>query len=60
VAVAGAINAAQAGRLAGDARVVCLVTGTGFKDEQSVTEMIAGSACPLLESPDEIESLVGP
>jgi threonine synthase len=51
-ALAGAIQAAQEGRIAPDARVVCLVTGTGFKDEASVTRMLAGVEAPLLDLAD--------
>jgi threonine synthase len=47
-ALAGALQAAREGRIAPDAQVVCLVTGTGFKDEASVTRMLEGVEAPLL------------
>lgn len=40
VALAGALKAAKAGELGRDAKVVCLVTGTGFKDMAAVERMI--------------------
>ena len=40
------------GLLAPDAHIVCLVTGTGFKDEASVTRMLAGVECPVIELDD--------
>jgi len=39
-------------RIALDAQVVCLVTGTGFKDEASIERMTADVECPLLEFAD--------
>lgn len=41
VPLAGALAARAAGQIAADARVVCLVTGTGFKDIASIDRMIA-------------------
>jgi threonine synthase len=55
-ALAGALQAAQEGRIAPDAHMVCLVTGTGFKDEASVTRMLEGVEAPLLEL-DELEQM---
>jgi threonine synthase len=49
VALAGALKAAAAGELAPDAMVVCLVTGTGFKDEASLDRMIADKTCPMVD-----------
>lgn len=51
-ALAGALQALQEGRIARDARVVCMVTGTGFKDEASVERMTADVECPLLDLTD--------
>jgi threonine synthase len=51
-ALAGALLAAEEGRLRRDAQVACLVTGTGFKDEASVTRMLAGVECPMIEFKD--------
>ncbi len=49
VPLAGALQARAEGLLAEDATVVCLVTGSGFKDTTSVERMIADRACPLLD-----------
>ena len=51
-ALAGALHAAKEGRMAADAQVVCLVTGTGFKDEASIERMTADVECPLLDHAD--------
>jgi threonine synthase len=48
-ALAGALAAAAAGELNAGRPVVCLVTGTGFKDETSLTAMIADAPCPLID-----------
>jgi len=52
VALAGAAKAVAEGRIHPDATVVCLVTGFGFKDDQSVDRMIADSSCPLIDATD--------
>ena len=52
VGVAGALQAAQNGEIALDARVVCLITGIGFKDAPAVDRMVAGRECPLLDVED--------
>ena len=49
VALAGALQAAERGLVDPDAVVVCLVTGTGFKDESSIDQMIADVDCPMIE-----------
>lgn len=56
--LAGAIQAVNAGEVRRDATIVCLVTGTGFKDEASVTEMTKNASCALLQTADGIEPLV--
>lgn len=48
VALAGALRAAGEGRLDPDAPVVCVVTGSGFKDPPAVERMLAGRACPVV------------
>jgi threonine synthase len=55
-ALAGALRAAREGRLDPDATVVCVVTGSGFKDPASVLRMLEGTACPLV-SLDEFARL---
>jgi len=47
-ALAGIIQAAEHGEIDSDATVVCLVTGTGFKDEASVDRINAEANCPLI------------
>jgi len=49
VALAGALAAAERGEFDPAAPVVCLVTGTGFKDPASLESMNAGVDCPLVE-----------
>jgi len=39
VALAGALRARRAGEIESDATVVCLITGTGFKDQPSLERM---------------------
>jgi len=48
-ALAGVLHAAHEGRLRPDARIACIITGTGFKDEASITRMLGDSAAPMLE-----------
>jgi threonine synthase len=55
-ALAGALQAARAGEIAPDAVVVCLVTGTGFKDLVSVERMVQDRGCPMVE----VEALLAP
>ena len=49
-ALAGMLDACRRGELEADARVVCLVTGSGFKDEASIERMLEGRSCPMVES----------
>lgn len=49
VPLAGALQALAAGELSPSARVVCLVTGSGFKDSAAVDRMISGGTCPLID-----------
>ncbi len=49
VPLAGALQARSEGLLGADATVVCLVTGTGFKDAHGVDRMITDRSCPLIE-----------
>jgi threonine synthase len=48
VPLAGAMKAAEEGRIDADDVVVCLVTGIGFKDEAAVDAMVAGDDCPTI------------
>jgi len=49
VALAGLARAAAAGEVRSDEQVVCLVTGSGFKDGDSLARMIEGDGCPRLD-----------
>lgn len=49
VALAGALKAAHNGELNSDDMLVCLVTGSGFKDGESVTRMLDNTPCPMLD-----------
>ena len=40
VALAGALNAVEANEVSADSQIVCLVTGSGFKDAASIGRMI--------------------
>lgn len=50
VALTAAVQAAAAGKISPDAQVVCLVTGTGFKDPASVERMISDRECPSISA----------
>jgi threonine synthase len=54
VALAGALRALRKNRIRSDAHVVCLVTGTGFKDQSAVERMLADVTCPMVE-PDSLQ-----
>lgn len=54
VALAGALQAAREGIVQASDVVVCLVTGSGFKDADSVAQMNARTECPLI-SCEELE-----
>lgn len=47
--LAGALQAARQGLIAPGARVVCCVTGSGFKDPPSVKRMLADRTAPLVD-----------
>jgi len=49
VALAGAADAVKRGEISPDEPVVCLVTGSGFKDERSVLRMIGEGGTPLVD-----------
>jgi threonine synthase len=48
-ALAGMLDACARGELEADSRVVCLVTGSGFKDEVSIERMVQGRSAPMME-----------
>ena len=49
VAVAGAINALEQGELSPDATIVCVVSGSGFKDMVAVDRINQDVDCPTIE-----------
>ena len=49
VAVAGSLNAVREGIVSPDSRVVCLVTGSGFKDASSVDRMLSDFSCETVD-----------
>lgn len=52
VSLAGALQAVAAGEVDPMANIVCLVTGSGFKDPDSVARMLVGNSCPMIELAD--------
>ncbi len=48
VALAGVIRAVERGEVDPEARVICLVSGSGFKDADSIERMNADCECPLV------------
>ena len=48
-ALAGMLDARERGELEADATVVCLVTGSGFKDEVSSARMVEAVGAPMME-----------
>lgn len=48
VSVAAAVAAIERGEVRRDACVTCLITGSGFKDPDSVDRMIAGDEVPMV------------
>ena len=49
VSLAAAIQARAEGLIGADDSICCMITGSGFKDAPSITRMLAGITCPLLE-----------
>jgi threonine synthase len=50
--VAGLLRAAAERRITPEARVVCLITGSGFKDQPSVDRMLRDRSCPMIDLTD--------
>jgi len=55
-ALAGAVDALHRGEIHSADRVVCLVTGIGFKDDAAVDRMNADRQCPVID-PDELTEI---
>ena len=58
ISVAGVAADRAAGRLRGDERVVCILTGVGFKDANALQRMVEHVEMPMITA-DEILQLVG-
>ena len=50
--VAAVVKARRAQQLDADEIVVCMITGSGFKDDSAVDRMVGADACPLAEAAD--------
>ncbi|TWT65334.1 PLP-dependent lyase/thiolase [Allorhodopirellula solitaria] len=57
VAMAGALNAFRSGQLDPEATVVCIVSGSGFKDATSIQQMNQRSRCELVDVDDLFQPL---
>ena len=51
-AVAGALQAAREGQLDPNANVVCIISGSAFKDPNSLEAMTRNTSCPIIELSD--------
>jgi threonine synthase len=49
--VAGLLDAVRRGEVREQDRIVCTVTGIGFKDEKALSALVNEAACPCLEAP---------
>jgi len=49
VSVAGALRSLEMGEVSPDSTIVCMITGSGFKDPPSLEKMIGESTCPVIE-----------
>lgn len=57
-ALAGVLAAHNLHPIIHDARIVCLITGSGFKDIPSIERMNCGAEFPMLDSAQQIEQLI--
>lgn len=55
VSLAGVLQAAKAGKIQREETVVCVVTGTGFKDQAALDRMLSSSVCPVVTLPEFID-----
>jgi threonine synthase len=49
VSVAGALAAIESGQVEKRSRMICIVTGSGFKDSAALDRMLRGVLCPTVE-----------
>src|SRR5690606_27241959 len=52
VALTAALRAAAQNEIAPNATLICLITGSGFKDDTSLNRMLANTTCPLITPVD--------
>lgn len=58
VALTGAAEAVRKGEISKDSRVVCLVTGSAFKDTGSLIRIASEELHPMVESVEQLAGLV--
>jgi threonine synthase len=58
VALAGAVKALEEGVLSPNDKIICLVTGSGFKDNLALQRMIKGEDCPVVDSLEAFKNIV--
>ena len=58
VALTGAVQALADGSLSKDDKIICLVTGSGFKDSVALQRMISGLDCPTVDSMEAFINIV--
>lgn len=58
-ALAGALRAHREGYLRANAKIVCLVTGFGFKDPGSVDKLLDGRQSPLIDATEVERAVLG-
>ena len=56
--VAGLVDAARRGEVHEQDRIVCTVTGIGFKDENSLAAMVRETSCPCLDQPAALDDFL--
>ncbi|WP_417381644.1 pyridoxal-phosphate dependent enzyme [Gimesia sp.] len=55
VSLAGVLQAAAEGKIKSEETVVCVITGSGFKDQGSVDRMLSDTTCPVISFAEFIE-----
>ncbi|MCA9229624.1 MAG: pyridoxal-phosphate dependent enzyme [Planctomycetales bacterium] len=58
VAIAGAAEAIRNGEISQESRIVCLVTGSAFKDSKSLEQMSSAGLHPMVDSVAEFSDLL--
>lgn len=58
VSVAALAHAVAEGKISAGQTIVCLITGSGFKDAASIDRMTAAQSCPLVDDFADFESVV--